>query len=212
MYRCQYSLKSYTRQHDLKRHLGEKHVVTPAVAGVQQEPSKTPKKRPAALQKILAMLLQKSARQDEMVDFTQNIEETHGTRAAAAIRGTPQPLAAAMRGTPPPAAIKGTPPPMPPLVAMRGTPPPAAALKGTPPPTPPLVSIRGTPPPATAAIKGTLPAAAALQGQPAVVQTSQSHMTSPPESGVKYVHPFAMIVAGCTGSGKTYFVKTFCNP
>ena len=147
MYRCQYCLKSYTRQHDLKRHLGEKHVVTPAVAGVQQEPSNTPQKRSVALQKILVMLLQKSARQDEMGDFTQNIEETHGTPAAAAIRGTPQPPAAAMRGTP--AAIKETPPPMPPLVAMRGTPPPppAAAIKGTPPPTPPLVAIRGTTPP-----------------------------------------------------------------
>ena len=150
--------------------------MTPAVAGVQQEPSNTPKKRSVALLKILAMLLQKSARQDEMVDFTQNIEETHGTPAAAAIRGTPQPPAAAMRGTPPPPAIKGTPPPS--LVAIRGTPPPP------PPPLPP------PPPP---------------QGKPAVVQTS--HMTSPPESGVKYVHPFAMIVAGCTGSGKTYFVK-----
>ena len=168
MYCCQYCLKSYTRQHDLKRHLGEKYFV-------QQEPSNTPKKRSVALQNILAMLLQKSARQDEMVDFTQNIEETHGTPAAAAIRGTPQPLAAAMRGPPSPAAIKGTPPPTPPLVATRGTPPP--------PPPPP-------PPP---------------QGKPAVVQTS--HMTSPSESGVKYVHPFAMIVAGCTGSGKTYFVK-----
>ena len=93
MYHCQYCLKSYTRQHDLKRDLGEKHVVTPAVAGVQQEPSKTPKKRSAALSKILAMLLQKSARQAEMVDFIQNIQETRGTPAAAAIRGTPQPLA-----------------------------------------------------------------------------------------------------------------------
>ena len=235
MYRCQYCLKSYTRQHDLKRHLGEKHVVTPAVAGVQQEPSNTPKKRSVALQKILAMLLQKSARQDEMVDFTQNIEETHGTpataasgnkrnaaaaggsnernaaaggnkrnaaahaaaggnkRNAAAVGGNKRNAAAVGGNKRNAAAVGGN---KRNAAAVGGNKRNAAAVGG---------NKRNDAAATTTTTTTTTTTAAAARKTGGGIQTS--HMTSPSESGVKYVHPFAMIVAGCTGSGKTYFVK-----